>query len=70
MIDEIKGRPVLDGVRGAPGVDIDALASALSRLSVFAAAWPDGIESIDINPFIALPDGAVALDALIVPRTD
>ena len=70
MIDEIRGRPVLDGVRGAPGVDIDALASALSRLSVFAAAWPDGIESIDINPFVALPDGAVALDALIVPRTD
>ena len=48
--------------------DVDALADALARLSVFAAANAGRIESIDINPFIALPEGGVAADALIVPK--
>ena len=69
MIDEIQGRAMLDGVRGAPPADIDALADALARLSVFAAENADGIETIDINPFLVLSDGAVAVDALIVPKT-
>ena len=69
MIDEIQGRSMLDGVRGAPPADIDALADALARLSVFAAENADVIETIDINPFLVLSDGAVAVDALIVPKT-
>ncbi|OJJ12569.1 hypothetical protein BKI51_00175 [Alphaproteobacteria bacterium AO1-B] len=68
MISEIKGRAMLDGVRGAPPADIDALAQALSRLSVFAAENADRLDSIDINPFVVLPEGAVALDAVIVPK--
>ncbi len=68
MIDEIRGRAMLDGVRGAPPADLDALADALARLSVFADANAGRLESIDINPFIALPEGGVAVDALIVPR--
>ena len=67
MIDEIRGRAILDGVRGAPAVDIEALAKAISTLSIFAAANADTIETIDINPFLVLPKGAVALDALIIP---
>ena len=69
MIDEIQGRAMFDGVRGAPPADIDALADALARLSVFAAENADRIETIDINPFLVLSDGAVAVDALIVPKT-
>ncbi|MXY38520.1 MAG: acetate--CoA ligase family protein [Rhodospirillaceae bacterium] len=68
MIGEIRGRAMLDGVRGAPPADLDALADALARLSVFAAANAGRIESIDINPFVALPKGGVAADALIVPK--
>jgi hypothetical protein len=49
-------------------MDQEALADALSRLSAYAAANAEAIESIDINPFIVLPKGAVAVDALIVPR--
>ncbi|MCH7635118.1 MAG: hypothetical protein IIA36_10570 [Proteobacteria bacterium] len=43
---------------------------ALARLSALAAAGAERIESIDVNPFLILPEGqgAVALDALIVPR--
>ena len=70
MIDEIRGRAVLDGARGAPPADLDALANAISRLSIFAAENSDTIQTIDINPFLALPKGALAVDALIIPSSD
>ena len=70
MIDEIRGRAVLDGARGAPPTDIDALANAISKLSIFAAENSDTIQTIDINPFLALPKGAVAVDALIIPSSN
>lgn len=70
MLREIKGHAMLKGVRGAPPADEDALAHALAQLSAYAAANADTLESIDVNPFIVLPkgQGAVAVDALIVPR--
>ena len=70
MIREIKAYPILEGVRGAPPADLDALAEALARLSAYAAANADTLESIDVNPFIVRPkgQGAVAVDALILPR--
>jgi acyl-CoA synthetase (NDP forming) len=68
MIDEIKARAVLDGWRGGPPTDIDALADALAALSRFAAAAGDQLESVDLNPFVVLPkgQGAVALDAVLI----
>ncbi len=70
MIDGIKARAVLDGWRGAPAADLDALADALVALSRYAAAAGDKLESIDINPFVALPKGkgAMALDAVLVVK--
>ena len=68
MIREIRGFAMLEGVRGAPPADLDALADLLSRLSIFAHANAERIDSIDLNPVLALPKGrgAVPLDALIV----
>ncbi len=67
MIDEIRGRPMLDGVRGAPPADIPALAEALAALSRFAAAHRERLLSVDLNPFVVLPEGqgAMALDAVV-----
>jgi acyl-CoA synthetase (NDP forming) len=67
LIREIKGFALLDGARGRPKADIAALRDALVRISAFAASAKDGIASLDINPFIVRPVGAVAVDALIVP---
>jgi acyl-CoA synthetase (NDP forming) len=69
MIREVKGFALLDGARGAEPADVDALAAALSRLSVFAHENAERIESIDINPFLVLPkgQGGFAVDAVIIP---
>lgn len=67
MIAEIRGKAMFDGVRGSEAADVDAVAEALSTLSLFAAANADTIASIDINPFLVLAKGkgAIAVDALI-----
>ena len=71
MIREIRGYPMLEGVRGAPPADIDALADLLSALSRFAAANERSLDSIDLNPVRVFEagKGVVALDALIVTRS-
>jgi len=68
LIDELRMRPLLDGVRGRLAADVDALADAIARLSVLATDLGDLIEALDVNPVICSPDGCVAVDALIVPR--
>jgi acyl-CoA synthetase (NDP forming) len=70
MVSELRGYPLLTGVRGAGPSDVDALCEALSALSVFAAAHAGSVESVDINPFVVHAEGrgAVALDALITRR--
>ncbi|MBT7648027.1 MAG: acetate--CoA ligase family protein, partial [Rhodospirillaceae bacterium] len=68
LIDRLKGRALLDGVRGRPAADIDALADMLARFSVLAATLGATISELDLNPVIAGPDGALAVDALVVPQ--
>lgn len=70
MISGIKGARLLQGVRGRPISDVDALADALVALSQFAAGHADTLVSVDVNPFMVLPEGlgAVALDCLVVPK--
>ncbi|HEX3864457.1 MAG TPA: acetate--CoA ligase family protein [Stellaceae bacterium] len=68
MIRELRGVAMLEGARGQPPCDLDALAEALSRLSIFAAAQRGRFTSIDVNPLLVRPkgQGAAALDALIL----
>jgi acetate---CoA ligase (ADP-forming) subunit beta len=65
MITEIKGRPVLEGVRGQPPADIEALKSAILKVSRFVEQNPE-IRELDLNPVFAYSDGAIAVDARIV----
>ncbi|MCY4077057.1 MAG: acetate--CoA ligase family protein [Acidobacteria bacterium] len=71
MIAETRAGKVLRGVRGRGPYDVPAVASALARLSAFAAAHGDRIESAEINPFVVLQEGqgAIALDAVILRRS-
>jgi hypothetical protein len=60
---------MLDGFRGGPAVDVDALVDAIVGLGDLALSVGDGVEAIDVNPLVVHPTGAVAVDALVVPRS-
>jgi len=68
LIDRLKIRPILEGVRGRAPSDVAALAHAVSRMSVLAEEIGDLIDVIDVNPVIVSPTGCVAVDALVVSR--
>jgi acyl-CoA synthetase (NDP forming) len=68
LLDGLAMRPLLDGIRGAPPSNIDAAAEAIARFSVLAADLADVIGECDVNPLIVGPSGAVAVDALIIPK--
>jgi acyl-CoA synthetase (NDP forming) len=68
MIDGVRARKIFDGWRGAPPADRDTLAKAICALAALAAANVGTIESIEINPFVALPRGGAALDLLLQLR--
>jgi acyl-CoA synthetase (NDP forming) len=65
MIQEIKGRPLLEGYRGQEPADVEALEKLLLRLSDFIEKHPE-IAELDLNPIFAYKDGAVAVDARII----
>lgn len=65
MLGEIKGRKILDAVRGMDAVDRDVLAHILVSVGEIAVEYPDIME-IDINPFIVSGRIPIAVDALIV----
>jgi acyl-CoA synthetase (NDP forming) len=70
MIARTSAGALLKGYRGAAAGDEASVLAALVALGRLTYDLGDQIESIDINPFVALPagQGAVALDALVVLR--
>jgi acetyltransferase len=71
MIERTSARQLLKGYRGSPPCDEESVLAALVSLGRLAHDLGDKIESIDINPLVALPagQGALALDALVVLRS-
>ncbi len=68
MLDRLAVRPLLDGVRGRPACDLGAVAKAVVALGVLALELGDALDGLDVNPLVCGPAGAVAVDALVVPR--
>ncbi|MCX5110200.1 acetate--CoA ligase family protein [Streptomyces sp. NBC_00378] len=70
MLAELRGRALLEGVRGGPPVDVDALVEVVLRVQRMALELGDDLAELDINPLMVLGrgQGAVALDALAVCR--
>jgi acetyltransferase len=69
-LESLKGAKIFSGARGAPPVDIDALADMAARLSWLAFDYGDEIAEFDLNPVVVLPkgQGTFAVDALLVTR--
>ena len=68
MLRALRGRRILDGVRGGPPADVDALVGLLVVVSEFAAATGGALEALDLNPVIVHPrgQGVSVVDAGIV----
>ena len=64
----LKGYPLLTGARGRKPADLDALTTLIARFSAFAVGAKDRIAEIEINPVLAGPDGAVAVDCIALKK--
>jgi acetyltransferase len=65
MIHEIKGFPLLNGFRGKPKADIDAIVDTLMKISEFVMDHPE-IYEMDLNPVFIYKDGIKCVDARII----
>lgn len=66
MLDELKCKVMLDGVRGRPPVNKQALAHMISAVSRLGAAAGPRLNELDLNPVLAGPLGVVAVDWLMM----
>jgi succinyl-CoA synthetase beta subunit len=68
LLDRLRGRAVLDGVRGGAPADREALTAVIARIGDLALALGDDLASLEVNPLLA--DGAriEALDAVVTWR--
>jgi acetyl-CoA synthetase len=57
--------PLLEGFRGKPPVDLDALLAAIDAVQAYVLANAERVEEVEINPLICTQDNAIAADALI-----
>jgi len=62
MLDQLRGRRLFDGFRGAPPADRPALLDILRRVSALVELVPELVE-LDLNPVMVHEHGAVAVDA-------
>ncbi|MCS7484027.1 acetate--CoA ligase family protein [Umezawaea endophytica] len=69
MVDGIAAAEILRGVRGNPGVDRKALADLITRVSDLVTDFPQ-LAEVDLNPVLATPTGATAVDVRILVDAD
>ncbi|MCC7107402.1 MAG: acetate--CoA ligase family protein [Chloroflexi bacterium] len=70
MVREVRAFPLLDGARGRPKADLDALADTIVRVSDLAVEYAGDLAELDINPLMVLPrgQGVRAVDVLITRK--
>jgi acyl-CoA synthetase (NDP forming) len=70
MVRELKGFAILDGARGRPKADVEAVVDTICAVAAWAQAARDRLQELDINPLMVLPAGrgVKAADALVVLR--
>ncbi|MGZ5144875.1 MAG: acetate--CoA ligase family protein [Burkholderiales bacterium] len=66
MLNELKSKALLEGVRGHPPIDREALVRMISAVSRFGAAAGHRLVELDLNPVLCAPGGIAAVDWLMV----
>jgi acetate---CoA ligase (ADP-forming) len=70
LLQRLRIRPLLDGWRGGPAVDVDALLDVIVGFGQMAVDLGDRYAAVEANPVIVSPEGAVAVDVLAQKTTD
>ncbi len=65
-ISTLKMSRLLDGYRGAPAANIDAIVDAVLAVQDYVVQHHGTITEVEVNPLLCLPDRAIAVDALIL----
>ncbi len=68
MLDRLRLRPLLDGIRGAAAADVDAVCAAVVAMSTIAVELGDALDALDVNPVLAGPDRCAAVDVLLIAK--
>ncbi|MER8417516.1 acetate--CoA ligase family protein [Mesorhizobium sp. M1329] len=69
MVDSLSVKRLLDGYRNSPPVELAAVVETIVRFSWLVSDLAASVDEIDVNPVIVGAAGAVAVDALVVPRS-
>jgi len=64
MIAKLKGKKILEGIRGQKGINIGTFAEIITRVSALITAAPEIVE-MDLNPLLGSGDKIIAVDARI-----
>ena len=72
MIGELRGKALLQGIRGRPAADVPALIEAVVGMGALAESHADRLVALDVNPLLVRPagKGVLALDALVELKAD
>lgn len=65
LVDRLRARPLLDGIRGEPPADLGAVHRAIVSVSMVATELGGALDALDVNPLSCGPHGALALDVLV-----
>jgi acetyltransferase len=69
MIRDIRGFALLEGVRGEEASDLASIVEVIQRVSQLVGDH-ERIEELDLNPFMTLAEGGLAVDARMALRDD
>jgi acyl-CoA synthetase (NDP forming) len=67
LLDRLRLRPLLDGIRGGPPADLDGICAAVVAVAQIAVELGDALVALDVNPVLAGPTRCVAVDVLVIP---
>lgn len=70
MLERLKARALLDGMRGMNACNMDSFCNMAARFSAMIHALRDNLAEVDVNPVIVGENSSIAVDALVVPGTD
>jgi acetate---CoA ligase (ADP-forming) len=68
MIASLRGRALLEGARGQPACDQEALVDVILSVARLCTAAEGRLAELDLNPVVVTPNGATAVDWLLIPR--